>query len=123
MIVFLALVGTVAIDHTTDTPSNPVTVTMPVVMADSSVALWTAPAYHPVALADAISAPVLTSDLGVPVTDTGGSANGTARAVDSALRFNDTGRDNILAIRNVDYDAAIRHYSELTNPTVTDPYT
>ena len=76
LIVLLAFAANVAISHVSDAPliDSSVTVSMPVVMADSAVTLWCAPAFHPVALADAVSVPVLTESQGLPVTDTGGSA-------------------------------------------------
>lgn len=76
LIVFMVFAANVAISHVSDmTPIDSViTVANPVVMADGTVTMWAAPAVSHVALAVAVSVPVLTEYQGTPVTDTGGSA-------------------------------------------------
>ena len=121
LIVLLAFAANVAISHVSAPPSidSPVTVSMPVIMADSTVALWCAPAFHTVALAVAISAPVLTETQGIPVTDTGGSAVAGEPVAIQDITVVEKGLYMTFRYADIVY-TAIRSHPHTINHPVTD---
>ena len=117
LIVLLAFAANVAISHVSDTSLIDSSVT--VSMDADTVVLWCAPASHPVALAVAVSVPVLTSTQDTPVTDTGGSA-----VAGAPLRGQSYDTDRVVDILKAPYRAfrlepKPRTYNA-TNHPVTD---
>ena len=112
LIVLLAFAANVAISHVSDAPLIDSSVT--VSMDADTVALWCAPASHPVAIADAVSVPVLDNS----VTDTGGSM--VAGEPVAIYEDNQTDRFKLSGLGNCLPYMAARPKSFTLNTPVTD---
>ena len=119
LVVFMVFAANVAISHVSDmTPIDSViTVADPVVMADSIVTMWAAPAAPYVALAVAVSVPVLTEYQGTPVTDPGGSARAGEPV---AILEENTDSVKLSGLGNYLPDMVVRPYTFTSNTPVTD---